>query len=110
MLYATPQKAWYFPLLYPQFLKQVKFYFLILTRGYAYWFLEREKGRENEREREPDVRENIDWLPVVWTPIRDQTSQPRYVPDWGSNPQPFGVWDDAPTNWATRPWPSEILL
>ena len=24
-------------------------------------------------------------------------------PDQGSNPQPFGVWDDAPTNWATRP-------
>ena len=23
-------------------------------------------------------------------------------PDWGSNPQPFGVWDDAATNWATQ--------
>ena len=22
-------------------------------------------------------------------------------PDWESNPQIFGVWDDAPTNWAT---------
>ena len=24
-------------------------------------------------------------------------------PDWGSNPQPFGAQDDAPTSWATRP-------
>ena len=23
-------------------------------------------------------------------------------PDWGSNPQPFGVWDYAATNWATQ--------
>ena len=24
-------------------------------------------------------------------------------PDWESHPQPFGVWDDAPTNWVTGP-------
>ena len=24
-------------------------------------------------------------------------------PDWGLNPQPFGIWDDVPTNWATLP-------
>ena len=24
----------------------------------------------------------------------------------GSNPQPFGIWDDAPTNWAT--WPGQL--
>ena len=29
-------------------------------------------------------------------------------PDWGSNPQPFGVQDDAPTNGAT--WPGHWVI
>ena len=29
-------------------------------------------------------------------------------PDQGSNPQPFGVWDDVPTNRAT--WPGLVIL
>ena len=33
----------------------------------------------------------------------------RVHPDWGLNPQPFDVWDDAPTNWATRPGLTFIL-
>ena len=31
------------------------------------------------------------------------TDKPGTRPDWESNLQPFGVWDDAPNHWATRP-------
>lgn len=31
----------------------------------------------------------------------------RSSPDWGSNPQPLGTPDDAPTHWAT--WPRAVL-
>ena len=40
--------------------------------------------RERERERE-----------------RDQSVASHMCPDGESNPQPFVVWDSAPTNWAT---------
>ena len=44
--------------------------------------------RERERERE-----------------RTDTKQPPIgtLPDQGTNPQPFGVQDDTPINWATQP-------
>ena len=44
---------------------------------------------------------NIDWLPPIRTPTRDQTCNLGICPDWDSNPQPFGVKDEAPTNWTT---------
>ena len=31
---------------------------------------------------------------------RDQTRTLGMYPDQESNPQPFGLWDNAPTNWA----------
>ena len=34
---------------------------------------------------------------------RDPTHNLGMCPDWGSNPQHFGVWDEAPSNWATQP-------
>ena len=68
------------------------FFFLILTWGHVYWF---QRERKEERER------NIDCLPPLCTPTRNRTQ--GTCPDWGSNPPPFGVWDNAPTNWATRP-------
>ena len=46
---------------------------------------------------------NISWLPPLRTPTRDRTCYLGMCPDWGSNLQTFGVWDDAPINWAT--WP-----
>ena len=57
--------------------------------------LEREEGRE--RERNIDVRETVIGLPPVHAPTRNQTHNLGMCPDWESNPQPFGVWDDAPT-------------
>ena len=72
-------------------------YFLILTQQYVYEFLEWEERRERHRERE------IHRLVVSCTcPNWGWNPQPRYVPDQGSNLQPFGVWDDAPTNSATQ--------
>ena len=43
------------------------FLFLILTRGYVYWF--RERGREREK--------NIWWLPPIHIPTRDWTCNLR---------------------------------
>ena len=90
--------------------------FLILTRGYVYWFLEREERRQGKRERERVEREketdreretSMDQSPlhIPWL----GNTQLRYVPWWpGLNPQLSGVKDDAPTNWAT--WPGLSLL
>ena len=52
--------------------------------------LERDKGRKRER--------NINQLPPICTLIRNQTCNLGMCPDWGSSMQPFGPWDDAPTN------------
>ena len=51
--------------------------------------LGREEGREKERN--IDVRE------------KHQLVASHVFPGQGWNPQPFGVWDDAPTNQDTRP-------
>ena len=61
----------------------------------------RERGREKEEEREREKHQcerNIDQLPPVCDPSGDCTHN-CMCPDWESNPQPFGIWDDAPTNW-----------
>ena len=64
----------------------------------------REKGREGERGRETLRGErNIDWLPFVHAPTREKTYNLGMCPDLESNPQPFSLWDDAPTNWAIPP-------
>ena len=36
-------------------------------------------------------------------PDQDQTHNLGICPDWGSNLQHFGVWNDGPTNLATQP-------
>ena len=78
-----------------------------LTWKHVLLILEREEGRE-ERERE-ERETNIDVKEKHWSfascTCSDQGShlQPRHVPWLGIEEQPFGVWDDAPTNWAT--WP-----
>ena len=48
--------------------------------------LEREKWREEEVERNIDVRK------------KHSSVASCRCPDWESNLQPFGVWDDAPTH------------
>ena len=60
---------------------------------------EREREREREREKIIHVTErNIDWLPPVPSPTRDRNHNLVMCPEWGSNPQPFGLWNDASTN------------
>ena len=56
--------------------------------------LQREKGRERETLM---WGKNIDQL----LPIHDWTYNLGVCPDGESNPQHFGVWDSAPTKWAT---------
>ena len=53
--------------------------------------LEREERGERKRER------NINWLPPIYALTGDGTHNLAMFPDQESNPQPFGVWDDAPT-------------
>ena len=53
--------------------------------------------REREEVRERNMR----------VPKGDQTCNLDMCPEWGSNPQPFDVWDSFPTNWAT--WPGLFL-
>ena len=63
--------------------------------------LERGEGKEKEREINIIVRGNINWLPLIYSPTRDQTCNLVMCPNQKLNPQPFSLWDDAPTNWAT---------
>ena len=66
-------------------------------RTFCHWF-ERERtgwgGMERERER------NIYQLLLIGSPTGDETRNLGICPDWGLNPQPFGVWDYTPTNLA----------
>ena len=57
------------------------------------------RGRETEREWGRRGGKNIDVREKFWLVASCKH------PDWGLNPQPFSVWYDAPTNWATRPGP-----
>ena len=71
----------------------------------------RERGREEveggERERETCARDtSICCLP--YAPQQGLNPQPRCVSWPGLNPQPFGVQDNTPTNWAT--WPGLWVL
>ena len=65
----------------------------------------RERGRG--RERNIDVREKrlLCYLPYALT--RDQTLNLGMFPNQKLNPQPFGVQENAPTNWAT--WPGQDI-
>ena len=45
----------------------------------------------------------MDQLSPVRFPARDRTHIPGMCPDWESNLQPFGVWDNTPTNCVTQP-------
>ena len=58
----------------------------------------RERRREREREKNIDVRENIDWLPLERAQTGDQTHHLGMCPDQESNTRPFGLWDEAPIN------------
>ena len=62
-------------------------------------FREREGGRHRVGERKPEMRErNIHQLHPEHVPTGDETHNLGVSPAWGSNPQPFGARDGAPTN------------
>ena len=81
--------------------------FKILIREYVYWFSDWEERRE--RERNQWERENIDQLPPICAPTRDETCNLVMCPNWRFNIRPLGVRDDAPTNWATQPGLQRVL-
>ena len=56
------------------------------------------------RERERERKKHGSRASHMW-PDWGLNPQPKYVPwfYWEQNPQPFGVWDDAPANWTTQP-------
>ena len=58
----------------------------------------RERGREGERERTSMQYGSIKRFPFIHALTRDQAQNLGMCPDWESNPQPFGVWDDAPNS------------
>ena len=60
--------------------------------------LEREEGRQRKTSMWERSFDSL--LPIrAWT--SSWTRNLAMCPDWELNPQPFGVWVDAPTNWAT---------
>ena len=61
-----------------------------------YLFLEKGEGREKEER-------NINQLPFIHTPTRDQTCNPGMCPDWESNQQPFALQDNAQPTEPHRP-------
>ena len=82
-------------------------------KDFIYLFLERGEGREEERERNINVREKH-WSVAshtrpVWAPSRsrDRTWSSDMCPDHESNWQPFALWDDAEP---TEPRWSGLLL
>ena len=77
------------------------------------FFIERRRvvvgeGGERDKERKALMGEkNTDWLPPVHAWAWEQTVNLGICPDWESNPQPFSVRDNAPTNRAT--WSGQMV-
>ena len=74
----------------------IKKNFVILTQGHSLLILERGEGRERKEGQKH-------WLVASPAyPNQGLNPQPRRVlRDQELNPLLFGLWDDAPTNWAT---------
>ena len=62
----------------------------------------REKKRNGEGEKHQCDRETSLGCFPYCTQNRDQTHNLGMFPDWELNQQPFGVQENAPTNWATQ--------
>ena len=61
-------------------------------------FYFRERGRGGERERDINMREKHRSTVFHMHPDREQTHNLGMCPNCKSNPQPFGVQDNAPTS------------
>lgn len=91
-----PSSSFYVPLLpFPISFYRSLFFLLIGFRG-----------RKGEREREiPESQ-----LPPIHTPTGDLTHNLNRYSDKVSNPQPFGAWDNVPTNPATPARAAFLIL
>ena len=67
--------------------------FLFFSFLFIYLFLERGEGKENQRERNVDVREKLNWLPPAHAPTRDWACNPGMCPDQESNRRSFPLRD-----------------
>ena len=76
--------------------------FLNLHQKILFQLIFRESGRKRERKR------NINH--IIYTPTWDQTCHLAMCPDQESNLQPFGIWNDTSTSWATQPGLSVLFL
>ena len=63
-------------------------------KDFIYLFLEREEGREKERERHINVWEQHQLVASCVPPTRDLACNPGLCPDRESNQQPFSLWDE----------------
>ena len=72
-------------------------YFVFFPRDVFIDFRKRGREKETGRGKNIDVR-NIDPLPPVCALTWGQTCNTAMCPAWGSNLQPFGVWDNASTD------------
>ena len=94
--------------LYTYLYQCVLYFHMFFKKSYLrIWLLifwrERETDRQTERHTSVWKR-NINPLPLICAPTGDQTYNLGMCPDRESNPQPFGVWDDAtPSNWTICP-------
>ena len=70
----------------------LKFFFLFLS------LFEDSRERGGGRERETSMGERNQWVASQTGLTGDGTCNPGVGPDRGSNPQPFAVQDNAPTN------------
>ena len=64
------------------------------TLFFSELLLERDRGINK-------TRQNIDWFLLIDSLTRNGTHSAGMCSDQELNLQPFGVWDDTPTNWAT---------
>ena len=83
------------------FFKSKSFLFLYKNKNREFYFFKvyfvliQGSGEGRKRER------NISQLPTACASAGDQTCNQGMCPDEEPNPQPFGLWDNTPANWAT---------
>ena len=70
-----------------------------MLNSYPRMFIDFRKGA---RKRNIDVEREHWSVPPIHTMTRSRTHIRGMCCDWGSNPQPLGIWDNTPTNWATQ--------
>ena len=75
----------------------------IIFKDFIYFFLERSKGREKERERNINM-----WLPLTCPPTGDLAHNPGMCPDWESNLRPSSSQAGAQSTEPHQPGPEPV--